>query len=304
MATADNLILGSAEIFTAPVGTAFVQGSTSGWTSLGHTTAAVTLTDTPSYVMASSQQAARALDVGISSIETQVTTTLREIDAARLASFVNGSYQGGPISPGGQGMVSKFALLVVGAGPAGGTIELHAPRAVYTGNRSLSFDAENFSEVEVEITILDDSTTGGFTVYVSAGAGQQANGGGDEGGGYTPPPSSFNVAGSYVSDDGNNYTFLVGDITAFGWYDNDSYSLSFSGWASSSGYSDQDPYTSGTLSPLSVNLDSGTPTAQVVITGNGNINAGEIIYLDYAAFDSNGDMVMSDSIEISIPGPS
>ena len=175
--TTDALIIGSARILVGVAGsglddsdiTTLAGGSSpAGWTDLGHTTAAVQLNDNPTYVKAMSQQSARALDVAISEIETTITTTLREVDAARLASFVNGVNASGTITPGGLGLVSKFACAVFGPGPDGTHVLLSAPRCVYVGERSIGFDAENFTEVSVTIEILDDTTTGGYTTFVAA----------------------------------------------------------------------------------------------------------------------------------------
>lgn len=170
----DELIIGAGRILVAAAGSSLdnldvpgiIAGTVpAGWTDLGHTTAAVTLTDAPNYVMAKSQQSARTLDVAVSEIETNITTTLRQVTADKLASFINGVNAGGTITPGGIGSVPKFAVALVGPGPQGGTTLLSAPRCVYTGERAIAFDVENYTEVAVTIEILDDETTGGYTIY-------------------------------------------------------------------------------------------------------------------------------------------
>ena len=174
--TTDALIIGPARLLIAAAGSdlnagdiaTLVAGTTpTGWTELGHTTTAVNLNDNPTYVKAMSQQSARALDVAISEIETTITTNLREVDAAKMAAFVNGTNASGTITPGGLGLVSKFAVALFGPGPDDVYTLLSAPRCAYVGERTVTFDAENFTEVAVTIEILDDTATGGYTIYLN-----------------------------------------------------------------------------------------------------------------------------------------
>lgn len=177
MATSDNLVVGAARLLVGTAGSTLTSsdlstlaaGNTpSGWTDLGHTTSSVALKDNPSYVKATSQQAARTLDVAVSEIETTITTTLREVSAGKLAAFLRGTNTSGTVTPGGIGTTQKFACAVYGPGPSTNKILFSAPRCVYVGERTVSFDAENYTAVEVTIEILDDTTTGGYTIYVAA----------------------------------------------------------------------------------------------------------------------------------------
>lgn len=170
MATTDNLILGSAKIFVAAAGTSFdpttdfdaatwdLDASVAAtWTDLGHTTSGVTLTNSPEFVKATSQQAARALDVGISEVTTTLTTTLRELDADRLAEIVGGN----------KGKVGKFAVLMFGPGPEDKPLFFSAPRAYYSGDRSVTLGNDEFASTEVEIEVLDSgSGAAPFSVVV------------------------------------------------------------------------------------------------------------------------------------------
>lgn len=87
-AVTTNLVQGPARLFVAAANATLPgasdldelkAGTLTGWTEVGHTTAAVTLTDTPTLVEANSQQAARTLAVAVSRWETQIETTVREV---------------------------------------------------------------------------------------------------------------------------------------------------------------------------------------------------------------------------------
>jgi len=179
----DNLIQGPGHIYVAPYGTALpaaadlaslMAGTLSGWSSVGETTAAVDIVDTPTWVKATSQQQARDLDASISAIATTVKTTLREVTEARLSDLIRGTMTTGTnadsFAPAGIGPAPKFSLVVVGPWPGGQSVALVAERVIYSAAQTLSFDNTKYTEVAVEFEILtpsDSGPVGGYTVYVT-----------------------------------------------------------------------------------------------------------------------------------------
>lgn len=172
--SADNLLIGPARILTAAAGTAvsaqdladLIAGNTpAAWTSIGDTTAAVTLKDNPTYAQATSQQSARTLDVAVTQINTTIESTCREVTAERLADWIRGEAAAGVVTPGGLGPVPKFAVIMVGPWP-GGTAVFHAPRCAYTGDHSISWSSEEHSSVPVVIEVLDNGTAAPYTIVL------------------------------------------------------------------------------------------------------------------------------------------
>jgi hypothetical protein len=170
--TTDNLLIGAAKLYVATAGTAATgtniaalkAGTATGWTYLGETTAGISLTDSPEFARATSQQSARTLDVAVTRLTTTLTTTLREVTDTALTTWLRGTAAtaGGvtTVTPGELGSVPKFAIAVVGPWPGGDAL-VAAPRCAYIGSRELGFSSEEYTEVEVEIEVLD----GGLKVY-------------------------------------------------------------------------------------------------------------------------------------------
>ena len=184
MTTSSNLIQGSALLFAAPVGTdlptvsdlsALVAGSLTDWTTLGQTTKAVELIDTPTFVDAMSQQSLRPLAKAISSAKTTVKTGLREITIQRLVEFSRGvaapSTGEVTVTPGGIGIVPELSLAMVGPWSGGGTCLFVAERVVYDAAQTLSFDVSKFLELDVEFEVLESSTlVGGYKITATVAA--------------------------------------------------------------------------------------------------------------------------------------
>jgi hypothetical protein len=178
MSATENLLIGAAKLFIAAAGTevddtdvaALKAGTAAGWTYLGETTAPVTLNDNPEYARATSQQSARTLDVAVTRVNTTLGTTLREVTATALASWVRGQATTASgvttVTPGGLGSTPKFAVALVGPWPGGDAL-VTATRCAYTGSREIGFSSEGYTEVAIEVEVLDP----GFTVYTTDGAG-------------------------------------------------------------------------------------------------------------------------------------
>ena|GEM_PF-2177042 len=184
--SADHLIQGPGHIYVAPWSSTLVlptyadlaalaAGTFTGWSSVGETTAAVELVDTPTWVKATSQQQARTIDSAVSAIATTVKTTLREVTADRLAALTRGTVTTGSgastINPSGIGPAPKFALAVVGPWPNGANVLFVAERAIYSAAQTVAFDTTKYTEIAVEFEILTPSSNGpvgGYEVYVPA----------------------------------------------------------------------------------------------------------------------------------------
>jgi hypothetical protein len=173
--SADNLLIGPARMYTAAAGTAvsaqdladFIAGETpAGWTSIGDTTAAVTLKDAPEYAKATSQQSARTLDVAVTSIATTVETTCREVTAEALATWLRGQVASGVVTGGGLGPVPKLSVVMVGPWP-GGQAVFHAPRCAYTGEREIAFSSEEHTSVAVSFEVLDNGAGEPYTIVLA-----------------------------------------------------------------------------------------------------------------------------------------
>jgi hypothetical protein len=175
MSAQDALLIGPARLYVAAVGTAvdntdivsFTPTSApSGWTYLGDTTEAVTVKDAPSYAKATSQQSDRVLEITVTEIATTISTTLREIDAARLATFLRSTASAGVINATGIGPVPKFAVALVGPWP-GGQALFTAERCAYTGEHSVSWNASEYSTTAVEIEVLTNAGATPYTIYLA-----------------------------------------------------------------------------------------------------------------------------------------
>lgn len=183
--TTDNLLIGPANIYIGPAGSTAIDASDiadlkdgilpAGWVDAGLTTSATTITDTPEYAEARSQQTARAIAKAVTGIATTISTTAREAtvelikNMARGAVSVDGSVS--TVSPSGLGLTPTFAVAVLGPWP-GGDLLFVAPRATFVGERTLSISSGEFTEVAIEIEILETSAAGftnGYKVFAVEG---------------------------------------------------------------------------------------------------------------------------------------
>jgi hypothetical protein len=173
MSAQDNLLIGPAKLFVAAAGTAvdtlanYQDDDAAGWTYLGNTTEGVSLSDAPEYARAMSQQSERALDVAVTSITTTIGTTLREVDANRLADFVRGTTNIDDnittITPGGLGPTPKLALVLVGRWPGGDAV-LYAARATLVGEREVVWSSADFTAIAVEFEVLTNGSDAAWTL--------------------------------------------------------------------------------------------------------------------------------------------
>jgi hypothetical protein len=175
MSNTTGLVQGPARIFVAPAGTtlpdegdlaALKAGSFAGFTEVGHTTAAVTITDAPTMVEATSQQSSRVLDFAISAWDTTVATTVRSVTAANLARALHGTATSGTVNAGTAGATTKLAFAIVGPW-AGGESLIVIERGVIENGLEMAFDKENFSELPLSIKVLEGNThEAGYAIYV------------------------------------------------------------------------------------------------------------------------------------------
>lgn len=180
----DALMIGPAKIFVATAGStvsasdiAALKAGTSlpsGWTYLGDTTAATTITDAPEYARATSQQTARTLDVAVTSIATTIGSTARRAtvklieDFARATATDSGTDNVFTVNPSGLGSTPKFAVAILGPWPAGDLLFV-APRCTFVGSRELAIASDAYTEVGFEIEVLETTTsgyTGGYRIIV------------------------------------------------------------------------------------------------------------------------------------------
>ena len=176
--TVSTLFQGPAHIFTAAVGTtlpgasdvdALLGGSLTDWATIGETTAATEIIDTPNFVMATSQQQLLPIEQAVSSTATTLTTTIREISTQRLADFCRGTGEDGAadgsipahsvITPGGIGPVPVISLALVAKRPDF-TILWIAERVVYSAAMTIGFDSTKYTEVPVEFKVMAPSSAG------------------------------------------------------------------------------------------------------------------------------------------------
>lgn len=185
MSSTDSLLIGPAKIFVGAANStdidaadiaALKAGSVpSGWTYAGDTTSGVTIKDTPEYAKATSQQTMRTLDVAVTAVTTTIASTAREITIQLLKDITRGTSTGtssATVTPGGVGPTPKFAVAIVGNWP-GGDMLFVAPRCSFVGERTLTLDANEYSQVEFEIEVLETSASGyghGYKVFVETSA--------------------------------------------------------------------------------------------------------------------------------------
>lgn len=178
----DNLLIGPATIFVGPAGSTDIDGADianlragtlpTGWASVGETTSATTITDTPEYADARSQQTARVLAKAVTGITTTIGSTAREATMSLIKDMARGTtaVDGGTstVTPSGLGLTPTFAVAVLGPWP-GGELLFVAPRATFVGERTLSISSGEFTEVAFEIEVLETSAVGfdgGYKVHI------------------------------------------------------------------------------------------------------------------------------------------
>lgn len=186
MTDTTNLLIGPFGLFTGPAGfeldaddlAALITGTDlpAGVASYGDTTSGLSLNDEPTIVKAESRQASRSIDAHIVKSQTTFTFTAREVTTKRLAEWLRGtvtdaSSAGGlttaTISPQAHTADRKFAFYAHGVAPDGNTYLVVAPRCRLSGNPTVVWDTEEYTEVEVEIEVLDfqsETVPNGFVI--------------------------------------------------------------------------------------------------------------------------------------------
>jgi hypothetical protein len=177
-AVTTNLVQGPARIFVASSGAVLPvaadladlkTGELTGWTEVGHTTAPVTLTDTPSLVEATSQQAARTLAVAVSRWETTLETACREVTLEAIRRTAHGSVASGTLTPSSSTAAEVLSFAIVGPWSGGDECLIVVENGVVTSGVNLTFDRENYTEVPMSIRVLEGSTLpSGYKVTVVA----------------------------------------------------------------------------------------------------------------------------------------
>jgi len=171
-----NLVQGPARIFVAASGAtlptasnlaALKAGTFTGFSEVGHTTSAVTLTDTPTLVEATSQQAARTLAVAVSRWETSIETTVREITLENIRRATHGTTGAGVINPSASSSAEVLKFAIVGPWAGGDECLITVEFGVISSGLSVSFDRENFAQVPLTIRVLEGTTLpAGYRVTV------------------------------------------------------------------------------------------------------------------------------------------
>jgi hypothetical protein len=179
MTARENVTIGPARIFVADAGTALptrsnltaLKGGTfSGWSELGHTASAITLTETPNVVTVTSQQAGRPLDAYISSYDTHVVTTLRETTAGNVALAFRGTVTGTTVKAGDHKRVPVKAVVIVGPWHGGDEVIITAGRVSLAAETNLAFDAENGTEIPVDFVVMDNGNADDYQILLPADA--------------------------------------------------------------------------------------------------------------------------------------
>lgn len=175
-AVTSNLIQGSATIYVAAAGTdlptagdlaALVAGDLSGWAGVGHTTAPVTLTDTPTLVEATSQQAARTLAVAVSRWETTVETTCREVTLEAIRRAAHGSATSNSVNPSAGTAAEVLSFAIVGPWAGGETVLITVEHGVVDNGINMAFDRENYTELPLSIKVLEgEALPAGYRVSI------------------------------------------------------------------------------------------------------------------------------------------
>jgi hypothetical protein len=177
-AVTTNLVQGPARIFFAASGStlpaaadlaALKAGTLEDWTEVGHTTSAVTLTDTPTIVEANSQQAARTLAVAVSRWETTLETTCREVTLEAIRRAAHGAVNAGTLSPSSTTAAEVLSFAIVGPWSGGDECLIVVENGVVTNGVSMAFDRENYTEVPMTVRVLEGATLpAGYKVSVIA----------------------------------------------------------------------------------------------------------------------------------------
>jgi len=175
-AVTTNLVQGAARIFVATSGTTLPGAADladlkindlAGWTEVGHTTAPVTLSDTPTLVEATSQQAARALAVAVSRWETTLETACREVTLEAIRRAAHGSVTSGVLTPSSSTAAEVLSFAIVGPWAGGNECLIVVENGVVTSGVNLAFDRENYTEVPMSIRVLEGATlAAGYKVIV------------------------------------------------------------------------------------------------------------------------------------------
>lgn len=177
-AVTTNLVQGPARIFVAsstatlPVAADLVAlkaGTFTGWNEVGHTTSAVTLTDTPTIVEANSQQAARTLAVAVSRWETTLETSCREVTLEAIRRAAHGSVNSGALTPSSSTAAEVLSFAIVGPWSGGDEVLIVVENGVVTNGVAMSFDREAYTEVPLTVRVLEgDVLPAGYKVTVIA----------------------------------------------------------------------------------------------------------------------------------------
>jgi hypothetical protein len=180
MAVTTGLVQGPARIYVAAPGTALPTdadvaalkaGTFPGFEFVGRTTEAVTLTDTPELVEATSQQTSRAIDYAIVSWETTVETTVRDVTLANIVKLMHGLQSGDTALPGVAGPTAKLSFAIVGPWD-GGESMIVIERGVLENGLELAFNKEEFSTLPMTIKVLEgDQLPAGYEISVIVGGG-------------------------------------------------------------------------------------------------------------------------------------
>lgn len=162
-----KLVQGPAQLFVAPTSAALPDANTyddleagtlANWTSVGHTTSAVVLTDTPSLVEANSQQAARTVAMAVSKWETMIETTVREITVQNIASAMMGAVAGQDINPASTTLAKTAHVAIVGPWAGGDKCLVVVEFGVVTSGLKIAFDRENYMDIPLTIKVLEGTT--------------------------------------------------------------------------------------------------------------------------------------------------
>lgn len=182
--SADNVTVGPSHLYIAPYGSTLptyaeisdlLGGTQADFVNVGETTAAVSVTDTPTFVKATSQQQARTIAAAVSEITTTIKTTILEITEANLVNAIRATVSpgllavGDTLTPGGIGPVNVFSLAVVGPYAGGANCLLVAERVYYDAAQAFDFDKTKYTDIAVEFEVLTPSSsglTGGWALYV------------------------------------------------------------------------------------------------------------------------------------------
>ena len=166
-AISTKLVQGPARLFVAATSAALPGsgdydelelGTFAGWTEVGHTTSAVTLTDTPTLVEANSQQSSRVVAVAVSKWDTQIETTVREITMQNISRALHGAIAGQDVNPAATTAAQVAHYAIVGPWSAGDKCLIVVEFGVISSGLKVSFDRENYMDIPMTIKVLDGTT--------------------------------------------------------------------------------------------------------------------------------------------------